>query len=355
MKNRSSRLRTADLEACGGGVLHVVGDEREHLHHRHVLAHPHEDHRRARGHRDVVVLVVLGDLPQERRQGLVDELPQVVAVARPDRERLDRRRRWLAVRDPLAGIELESPRREERRVRDAEHLAQHPHRHHGEPVGLDPLGVDVEVPRLALTVRGIGPAQGDHGRCLLDVEPTVRHEVGVGGDLAPHPSPVVRTELHVRQRATRGRIVRIGVDDQHVVVPHLRDVVGQPGPEPRPGLLREPIEPRTRRLPHVSPHARPLTSPTLRATTDSSGSSVPRVCPGRTTTGPRRASTRLRRTRRPAPVTHATALRIGTWNLDGRWTADHLACMAGLDCDVWQPPTRASRWDYRGRVCGDHP
>ena len=43
----------------------------------------------------------------------------------------------------------------------------------------------------------------------------------------------------------------------------------------------------------------------------------------------------LRRTRHPAPVTHATALRIGTWNLEGRWTADHLAFMVDLDCDVW--------------------
>ena len=43
----------------------------------------------------------------------------------------------------------------------------------------------------------------------------------------------------------------------------------------------------------------------------------------------------LRRTRHPAPVTQTTALRIGTWNLEGRWTADHPAFMVGLDCDVW--------------------
>ena len=34
-------------------------------------------------------------------------------------------------------------------------------------------------------------------------------------------------------------------------------------------------------------------------------------------------------------MTHAAAMRIGTWNLEGRWTADHLDFMVGLDCDVW--------------------
>lgn len=28
-------------------------------------------------------------------------------------------------------------------------------------------------------------------------------------------------------------------------------------------------------------------------------------------------------------------MRVGTWNLEGRWSQDHLALLAALECDVW--------------------
>jgi hypothetical protein len=38
-------------------------------------------------------------------------------------------------------------------------------------------------------------------------------------------------------------------------------------------------------------------------------------------------------------VTHATpvngAMRIGTWNLQGRWDLRHLELLSAHDCDVW--------------------
>jgi hypothetical protein len=36
---------------------------------------------------------------------------------------------------------------------------------------------------------------------------------------------------------------------------------------------------------------------------------------------------------------------MGTWNLEGRWSADHRALLEGQDCDVWlltEVPTDAS-------------
>ena len=38
-------------------------------------------------------------------------------------------------------------------------------------------------------------------------------------------------------------------------------------------------------------------------------------------------------------------MRIGTWNLEGRWTSDHLALLRDQACDVWlltEVPTQAS-------------
>lgn len=38
-------------------------------------------------------------------------------------------------------------------------------------------------------------------------------------------------------------------------------------------------------------------------------------------------------------------MRIGTWNLEGKWSSDHLALLQGQECDVWlltEVPTEAS-------------
>lgn len=38
-------------------------------------------------------------------------------------------------------------------------------------------------------------------------------------------------------------------------------------------------------------------------------------------------------------------MRIGTWNLEGRWSSDHLALLQGQECDVWlltEVPSQAS-------------
>ena len=37
----------------------------------------------------------------------------------------------------------------------------------------------------------------------------------------------------------------------------------------------------------------------------------------------------------PLLVRHDASVRIGTWNLAGRWSDDHLTLMLGADCDVW--------------------
>jgi len=42
-------------------------------------------------------------------------------------------------------------------------------------------------------------------------------------------------------------------------------------------------------------------------------------------------------------------VRIGTWNLEGRWSADHADALAGADCDVWlltEAPPRATLDGY---------
>jgi hypothetical protein len=46
-------------------------------------------------------------------------------------------------------------------------------------------------------------------------------------------------------------------------------------------------------------------------------------------------------------------MRIGTWNLEGRWSANHLALIRGQECDLWlltEVPVDASipgMWSHR--------
>lgn len=45
-------------------------------------------------------------------------------------------------------------------------------------------------------------------------------------------------------------------------------------------------------------------------------------------------------------------MRIGTWNLEGRWTPDHAAVMADLKCDVWLLTENQRNTELPGRKPG---
>ena len=133
-------------------------------------------------------------------------------------------------------------------MRHAEDLAEGPDGHHCQPVGLDALGVEVEVrrPGVRLVLGTVGreaPTQSDERGHLLVVELVCLGEVGVARELAPHQVLTPGAELDVR----RSSLVlvadrRLRLDEDQVVVLHRRDVVGQPAPEGAPVQRRTPVE-----------------------------------------------------------------------------------------------------------------
>ena len=164
-----------------------------------------------------------------------------------------RRRNGHHGRDPLVGVE-QLVGVEERRVGAPEDLTQRAHRHHGEPVGLARLDVEVEVRRAG--VRLVTAAVGGCGEAELEEQPLVGLgepealvEVGVAHDLAADQVGSPRLELDVRRRPREVLVVDpdLQVEPESLVPLQSGDDVGEPGTEPGPRPLDVPdlIEPAT--------------------------------------------------------------------------------------------------------------
>ena len=212
-----------------GRVQHDLGED---LDRRTVAADAHERHRLAAPDRGVVVLVPLDLLDIEQHlQGCVDEVAQVVARHRV-RRLLEGAPEVEAVALGLAlldrhedgRVDLEAVGVDERRVHDAEQLAEKSDGLSGEPVDLTARALDVQV---GLVRRGRVPA---------DVQP--RLEVG-----RQVPVRVQRTTggLRADRVAERGelqegrrRIAGLDLDAQPVVVVQLLEPVCQPSAESPP-------------------------------------------------------------------------------------------------------------------------